>query len=754
MTAAPDTIRVLYVDDPDSADVAARALEREDGITVRTAGSDEEGLEALAGGGVDCVVSGYDLPGRDGVAFLEAVREVSPDLPVILYTDAGSEAVASEAISAGVTGYLRKNGGADGHAALADRIRDAVTANDQEGSRQHSESARAGLEALFENSPDMIDVHDAEGNILDANARLCEETGYSGAELTEMKVWDLDQAIDPEEATDLWNRMEPGDRHRIDGIYRRQDGSTFPVEVHVRRLDLADGERFVAISRDVTEREEREAELERTRDLLDRTERIADVGGWEIDADMTDVFWTEHLFDLLGVEYGEEPPLEEAFEVLHEEDRSVVETAIQEALDTGESFDLEARYRRADGEIRRFRIQGTPTIEDGEVVSLRGAVQDVTERRERERVLREMYEVISNLDQSFDEQVRALLELGRAELGTRYGTLSEIRGEDYVFDVVATDDDSIQEGDVVPVSATNCEIAASTEQTLVLGDVARDAPGETDRAGFTEWGVSCYLGAPVYVDDDVYGTFCFYGTEAREGQFSEWEVTLVDLMSRWVSYELERRRANRRLQEQNEQLEQFVSIVSHDLRNPLSVAGGRLDLAMEDCASEHLDHVARAHDRMEELIDDLLTLARGGEQVGEIEPVDLGALVENCWLNVDTSGATIVSDLDLTIQADRSRLQQLLENLFRNAIEHGGEGVTVTVGDLDGGFYLEDDGPGIPEDERGEVFDPGHSTSEDGTGFGLSIVEGVVDAHGWEIRLTEGVEGGARFEITGVTVER
>ena len=102
------------------------------------------------------------------------------------------------------------------------------------------------------------------------------------------------------------------------------------------------------------------------------------------------------------------------------------------------------------------------------------------------------------------------------------------------------------------------------------------------------------------------------------------------------------------------------------------------------------------------------------------------------------------------VEADYDRLCQLLENLFRNAIEHGGEDVTVRVGVLDDGFYIEDDGPGISEDVQEEVFDVGYSTSPDGTGFGLSIVKEITEAHGWKIAITEGTADGARFEITGV----
>ena len=97
-------------------------------------------------------------------------------------------------------------------------------------------------------------------------------------------------------------------------------------------------------------------------------------------------------------------------------------------------------------------------------------------------------------------------------------------------------------------------------------------------------------------------------------------------------------------------------------------------------------------------------------------------------------------------------MAQALENLFRNAIEHGGESVTVTIGVLDDkrGFYVADDGPGIPEAEREDVFDSGYTTSNDGTGFGLAIVSRICAAHGWDITATESESGGARIEITGV----
>ncbi|MHB9287003.1 sensor histidine kinase [Halobacteriales archaeon Cl-PHB] len=212
----------------------------------------------------------------------------------------------------------------------------------------------------------------------------------------------------------------------------------------------------------------------------------------------------------------------------------------------------------------------------------------------------------------------------------------------------------------------------------------------------------------------------------------------------------DRRTTREELERQNEQLGEFASIVSHDLRNPLNVLASSLTLAAETGEDEHFRRCERAVDRIERLIDDLLELARAGEQLTETEPVPLGEVVETCWEPVATAEATLAVDTDRVLEADTDRLRQLLENLLRNAVEHGGDDVTITVGDRPGGFYVADDGPGIPEADREEVFEAGHSTADDGTGFGLHIVQRVVEAHGWDVSISESVDGGARFAVTGV----
>jgi signal transduction histidine kinase len=204
------------------------------------------------------------------------------------------------------------------------------------------------------------------------------------------------------------------------------------------------------------------------------------------------------------------------------------------------------------------------------------------------------------------------------------------------------------------------------------------------------------------------------------------------------------------LQQERDRLERFANTISHDLRNPLTIAMTRLELAQEESDSEHVDMALTSLDRIEVLIEDILSLARNGKEIDDRQSIAVDGLAESCWEGVQTNGAKLEIDVDGTIQADRSRLRQVFENLIRNAVEHGGEGVAITVGKLEDGFYVEDDGSGIPADEREDVFELGHTTSETGTGFGLAIVNEIVQAHGWDIDVTEGMAGGSRFEITDV----
>ena len=227
--------------------------------------------------------------------------------------------------------------------------------------------------------------------------------------------------------------------------------------------------------------------------------------------------------------------------------------------------------------------------------------------------------------------------------------------------------------------------------------------------------------------------------------------------------------SERVLSERNEQLKDLVRAISHDLRTPLSVAEGNVRLARETGDLSRLETTSRALVRANELLDHLALLATEEKQIHEPGPTGLREVAEAAWSIAGTDGGVLNVERDVVVSADRQRLQQLLENLFDNAVEHGsttnrakpdgavehaGTDVTVGVGLLNGkeGFFVEDDGPGIPEDERERVFETGYSYESEGQGLGLAICERIAIAHGWKIEVAGRIGGGTRFEVSNVEV--
>ncbi|GAB7009583.1 hypothetical protein JCM31271_15260 [Halorubrum trueperi] len=223
------------------------------------------------------------------------------------------------------------------------------------------------------------------------------------------------------------------------------------------------------------------------------------------------------------------------------------------------------------------------------------------------------------------------------------------------------------------------------------------------------------------------------------------------LNSRDVS---ERKARERRLTDRNERLDRFASIVSHDLRNPLSVIRASMEMARLKDDTEPLGRGERAVGRIDQLVSELLTLARQGAGIDEPTEFALGGVVRDAWETAGDGDARLVVGADARIFGDRGRLRQAFENLFRNATEHAvpsdpDGGLTVVVNATGEGFLVADDGPGIDPAHREDVFEPGFTTREDGTGYGLDIVREVIESHGWEIHLRDGASSAVRSEISG-----
>jgi len=290
----------------------------------------------------------------------------------------------------------------------------------------------------------------------------------------------------------------------------------------------------------------------------------------------------------------------------------------------------------------------------------------------------------------------------------------------------------------------------STFENVVRSSVP---PGSTDRsadgddAALEEGKAPATVLVPLVADWNLIGVLTFETDAWRV--WTDEEVDLYRTFADLIAYTIARNDRRLELRRRTEQLEQFSAVVSHDLRNPLNVLSGYLETVKREVPESTYEPMDRAVTRMETLIDNLLMLAKRGETIGDTELISVAGVAEEAWQTVRAPDATLtIADEVGQVRADPTRLRQVFENLFRNAVDHAGPGVTVEIGPRSGdagdGMYIADDGPGVPPDVRDSLFDSGFSTA-DSSGIGLAIVDRIVDAHGWEVDVHN--DGGAVFEV-------
>ena len=620
------------------------------------------------------------------------------------------------------------------------------------------------IEQALDTLDDLFYVFNVDGSLRRWNNRVVEVTGYTDSELDGKQVIEMFPEDEHSTVANAVQMAVTGEKATVEADLLAADGQRVPYEFTGARLTDETGEitGIVGIGRDLTERQQRDQRIQYLQtlanelaqfsiDFLRTEERDIDTlinatlekVGTLVDADRTYIFDVDHEAETLSNTYEWcSKDVEPQIDTLQNLPQETLPWWTQKLKNFDNIIIPKVPELPPEAEAEQELLQEqnieslivTPMISNDKLVGFVGfdwvEEQDVwsdefinilcmvnelittaRRRKEREQELRELTRQYETLVRNFPDGAVYLIDTN----------LKCVRaGGDELSNVGLSLDD----------------IEGTTPHDLFPAEIANEL---------------CH-----YYHEAFDGTASAFQQEYEGEQYriqtvpvriDGEEINYVMAVAQNVSERVENKRT---LERQNERLEEFASIISHDLRNPLRVANGRLELIREECESDHIDDVGQALDRMDTLIEDLLTLAREGEQVGETEPVGLADVAKTSWQTVNTEQATLETDTTQAIQADRSRLQQLFENLYRNAVEHGGDDVTVSVGVIDDGFYVADTGPGIPESDREEVFEAGYSTNEDGTGFGLRIVEQIADAHGWEIIVTESKGGGARFEITGV----
>ena len=592
---------------------------------------------------------------------------------------------------------------------------------------------------VLENINDAVFIADSDRTIVYANEQSLANVDLTADEVAEEPVLTLierfavdDAGVDAFEAaldTALADN-ETGQPESVE-LTLSVDGTRLVFEYEFSQIptktpitEESDPETAVAVvARDITERTARMTELRRTRELFSEMERIADIGAWEYDVDADEVTNTVGTRHIYGIGSDADLTLEEAFEFYHPADRTRLQRLFEDCVECGNAYETDVRIITADGEQKWITARGERVDTHDGRSTVRGYIQDVTAEKERLTRLR---------------QIETLFENAQDML-----FIIERAGEEFVIQ-------RVNKAFERATGLSNDQLRGQTPQDVFGTKLGRQIERQYRQCLETS--------EPLNYEETVEATKLPEAPD--DGPDTHWETRIAPVEingdDEWIVGATrdinERKRRQRELERQNERLEEFASIVSHDLRNPLTVAKGHLELAREERESSHLDDIGTALDRMNALVDDLLTLARSDDAVASLEPVSISRVVENCWATVPTASSRLEVETEQTIRADPGQLKQLVENLFGNAVTHGGRDVTVTVGQSEDGFYIADDGTGVPVEDRDEIFAAGYSTADDGTGFGLRIVEDIATAHGWDIDVTDSDTGGARFDIAGVEI--
>jgi PAS domain S-box-containing protein len=501
-------------------------------------------------------------------------------------------------------------------------------------------------------------------------------------------------------------------------VFLTLDDEAFWGSITAELAEIDGEKRIVGTLKDITDRREKQRALQEERAFIDGiVDSLPDIF-YAFDTEGSLVEYNDQLATV--TEYDQQELESMApWEFVPGSEQEMVIDAVNRLVESEEQIDnLEAHLMTKTGDEIPYEFSISPLSDgNGTVIGFTGVGRDISERQERERELKRKTRAMEkapigiSLSDPQQEDNPLIYVNERYEEMTGY-TSEEATGENCRF--LQGEETAAQ-----PVAEMREAIDDRRPVTTELRNYRKDGSEFWNRISI----------APVRDNDGNLLNFVGFQQDITEQKESE-----------------------RKLQRQNERLEKFTSVISHDLRNPIGIAEGYVDLAEERGNPEDFQTIRKSLSRMDTMIEELLTMASADTIIEDREPIELVVLVHEAWQTAQTEGATleVAVDSKVSITGDRDILLNVFENLFRNAVDHNEPPLTVRVGALDEaqeGFYIEDDGDGIPEEEREVVFDHGHTTSADGTGLGLYIVNELVMAHSWTITVTEGTDGGARFEV-------
>lgn len=531
-------ISVLHVDDDlDLAELVSTYLERVDErLSVATTSDPESALERVRNRDVDAIVSDYDMPEMNGLELLDEVRSIDENLPFVLFTGKGNEAIASEAIRRGVTDYLQKQSGTEQYEVLANRVTNAV---ERQQARAQARRDQAAMNAAW----DGIGILDEEGRFTYVNDAYTAVMGFDRQEMLG-RPW---AEFYPDGDSQVYDEILPTARDA--GIWtgettlQRADGETFFAAHAVASLD--DGE-VVCVLRDLTDREEHARELQHERDRFRLfVEGVDEYAFLMLDPEGYVTSWNEGARQIMGYE-GDEIIGEHVSTFYPEETAAsgLPDRLLERAADEGSITDQGLRVRQ-DGSTFWADVTITALYDEDHLQGFGTVTEDITEQIESERreernekFRRRLYEITSDPDRAIHTKVADLIDLGTERLDVPTGFLSFIDPATDRFEVLVSTETHplLNAGRVDTLSKTYCRRTIDSGEILGLYDAATQ--GWAEDPAYEKYDFACYLGAKLEVDGDLFGTVCFGDTTPREDPFRHDDKAFVHLLGRWLTYEL------------------------------------------------------------------------------------------------------------------------------------------------------------------------------------------------------------------------
>lgn len=738
------TTRVLLVDDePDYLLLVERELESAlDHAEFYTATSAQDAHDIVAEFPIDCIVSDYQMPRQDGISFLKEIRQTHSGMPFILFTSEGSERVARRAISAGVNDYIMK-GANNQYEALANAITSSIQKHELEKSHVEMAKSASKLRAILDSTPHAMFIVDASGKVLDVNTEAEKASNASSPSLCSSHISEIIEVKDQYRSID--NYLDPHSRSEFEAYHRTARGSKYSVRVEINQINHPAIDQYVVLSKDISEQKSYEkaiTALNRTGMAFLQTQTKTEVAEIAMDAASSSLslpiagIWfyddaTETLEPVvqtpeLAAAVGPQPTLErdsKAGHVWQAGEASIFEKPLSEHYPEDTRISAEMLFP-----LGEFGVLAVPVTDERlyhpEQVTMAHLLATNVERAltqaDREMALRAEKRFFS---ESIDTVDDLIFTIDESNTLIRWNKMVES-----VHESVADDGGPPALENLFATCDTDTPIAQLTEAF------------DTGKSRLT-------------TEIGTQGDKRMFQFQASRMQLPSQDGCCLVVVGRNITALAQKQQE---LRHHNERLEKFSSVVSHDLRNPLQIATGHLQFLKDEVPEEkssHYNAVDNAHGRMLELIEDLLALAKRGNQATDISWLDLETKADSCWEVVQSSEASLNTNVGRLIKADGAQLKHLLENLLANSVRHGGSDVTISVGTTDDGFYIEDDGVGIPESKRDDIFNTGYTTDDDGTGIGLMIVKDIATQHGWEITVSESDAGGARFAFANVKTD-